>query len=110
MLEKQSATSEKPLGYRDRLDRYSQCFNHIQAAQKILEGILQEERKEKDSIAQADVQNIEKALSLFREIDSYITPAHFNCWCSAEEDEFCDHADAFRESDMVQTARRAVEE
>lgn len=39
------------------LDRFSQCFNHMQAAQKLLEGILQEERKEKDSIAQADVQN-----------------------------------------------------
>lgn len=72
--------------FANRLDRFSQCFNHMQAAQKLLEGILQEKRKEKDSIAQADVQNIEKALSLFREIDGYITPAHFNCWCSAEEE------------------------
>lgn len=72
--------------FANRLDRYSQCFNHMQAAQKILEGILQEERKEKDSIAQADVQSIEKALSLFTEFDSYLIPAHFNCWCSAEEE------------------------
>lgn len=30
MTEKQSAVSEKPLGYCDRLDRYSQYFNHRQ--------------------------------------------------------------------------------